>query len=113
MENIGNELQKWLAVSNYTWEDVLAMNLYFKEDGQEHNVKLKVNYTRKELDNVLNTLGTYEYDPCDELYQFDLILDGTVWFKNGSWLEREIFDGCEWWELRSRPEIPDELQHNV
>lgn len=33
-------------------------------------------------------------------------LFGTVWLKNGKWLDRGEYDGSEWWELREMPAIP-------
>lgn len=33
-------------------------------------------------------------------------LFGTVWLKDGKWLDRGEYDGSEWWELRAMPEIP-------
>lgn len=37
-------------------------------------------------------------------------LYGVVWFKDGSWLEREEYDGSEWWTLKQTPAIPKMLQ---
>lgn len=37
-------------------------------------------------------------------------LFGIVWFNGGTWLEREEYDGAEWWEHKSQPAIPDELK---
>jgi len=34
-------------------------------------------------------------------------LFGTVWLKDGTWMERGEYDGSEWWEHRTRPEIPN------
>lgn len=39
-------------------------------------------------------------------------LFGTVWFNDGSWLERGEYDGSEWWEYKSVPVIPEELKNN-
>lgn len=35
----------------------------------------------------------------------DLMLVGWNW-----WLEREEYDGSEWWELQTKPHIPNEFQ---
>jgi hypothetical protein len=33
-------------------------------------------------------------------------LFGVLWFEDGSWGDRRQYDGSEWWELYSRPDIP-------
>ena len=33
-------------------------------------------------------------------------LFGQVWFDDGSWMERNEYDGSEWWEYRQTPDIP-------
>nr|DAJ39579.1 MAG TPA: hypothetical protein [Caudoviricetes sp.] len=37
-------------------------------------------------------------------------LFGVVWFKDGSWLEREEYDGSEGWILKRTPDVPLVLQ---
>jgi hypothetical protein len=37
-------------------------------------------------------------------------LHGTVWFDDGSWMERGEYDGSEWWEYKTTPEIPEDLK---
>jgi len=34
------------------------------------------------------------------------MLYGTIWFTDGTWAEREEYDGSEWWVHRARPEAP-------
>jgi len=36
-------------------------------------------------------------------------INGTVWYTDGTWSERNEYDGSEWWEFRIRPEIPEQL----
>lgn len=38
------------------------------------------------------------------------ILFGTIWYTDGSWSEREEYDGSEWWEHRKSPELPVEFK---
>ena len=40
-------------------------------------------------------------------------LFGVVWFKDGSWLEREEYDGSEGWILKRTPDVPKLLQKEV
>ena len=37
-------------------------------------------------------------------------LFGVVWFKDGSWLERDEYDGSEKWVLKRTPDVPQILQ---
>lgn len=36
------------------------------------------------------------------------VVYGTIMLKNGAWLEREEYDGSEWWEYRSVPQYHPE-----
>ena len=68
---------------------------------------LAVNYTQDEYDKFLEDIDK-EYDSgygLQELY-------GTIWLKNGDWIDRYEYDGSERWELRTAPTIPDYLQPN-
>lgn len=40
-------------------------------------------------------------------------LFGVVWFNDGSWLEREEYDGSEGWILKRTPDVPKLLQKEV
>ncbi len=37
-------------------------------------------------------------------------LEGTIWFKDGTWTERGEYDGSEWWQHQEIPDIPIELE---
>ena len=65
---------------------------------------LAVNYTQDEYDKFLEDIDK-EYDSgygLQELY-------GTIWLKNGDWIDRYEYDGSERWELRTAPPIPNYL----
>jgi hypothetical protein len=34
------------------------------------------------------------------------LLYGTIWYSDGSWSDREEYDGSEWWIHRIRPALP-------
>jgi hypothetical protein len=73
--------------------------------GYRYKHWLKVGHTKEQLKNFLNQLDL-EYDAGyggQELF-------GTVWLKDGTWLERGEYDGAEWWEHKVCPEIPDILK---
>jgi len=62
---------------------------------------LRVGYKQKNLDEFLKNLDFYYDDGYGGQELF-----GTVWLKNGAWLDRSEYDGSEWWEFRKTPEIP-------
>lgn len=71
----------------------------------EDKIFLKVNHDESSLNRFLNKIN-FEYD---DGYggQF---LYGTVWLDDGSWLERGEYDGSEWWEHKTCPDIPNECK---
>ena len=34
-------------------------------------------------------------------------LYGTIWYKDGTWSDRDEYDGSEWWAYRKCPELPE------
>lgn len=66
-------------------------------------LSLPVGYTQEEYNNFLNELD-FEYD---ESWGHQFIY-GTIWLKDGMWIERGEYDGSEWWKLVEHPEIPNE-----
>lgn len=71
---------------------------------EEKTINLKVNYTDKDYYDFLKSLD-FTYDSGygeQELF-------GTIWYIDSSWSERGEYDGSEWWEYKSTPEIPKDL----
>jgi hypothetical protein len=69
---------------------------------------LPVHYTAKQYHDFLSALD-FDYDAgfgWQELY-------GTVWFDDGTWLERYEYDGKEEWHHKKCPEIPDFLTNGI
>jgi hypothetical protein len=67
--------------------------------------RLSINYTFKEYEMFLELLD-FEYDDGfggQEIY-------GHIWYEDGTWSERRDYDGSEWWEYMSVPDIPEELK---
>lgn len=65
---------------------------------------LKVGYSSNELDQFLESLD-FTYDSGyggQELY-------GTIWYKDATWSDRGEYDGSEWWQYNSVPDIPPNL----
>ena len=69
------------------------------------SINLKCRYTPEDLQEFLNKLD-FEYDNGYGLQQ----LFGTVWFEDGTWATRGEYDGSEWWEIHTRPDIPENLK---
>ena len=69
-------------------------------------IKLKINHTPVELELFKQQLSTIDYD-CGFGRQH---IHGIIWLMDGTWLEREEYDGSEWWRHLECPSIPDELR---
>ena len=81
--------------NGYYWDE---------EENEDNNIVLPVNYTEEQYGDFLSKLD-FNYNNGyggQELF-------GTIWNNDGSWLERGEYDGSEWWEHHSYPEIPQEL----
>lgn len=66
---------------------------------------LPVGYNEKAEVAFLNSLD-FDYDSG----YGGQTLFGTVWFEDGTWLERGEYDGSEWWEHKVCPPIPEECR---
>lgn len=75
---------------------------YFNEDKKKYF--LKCGYSNEDLQKFYSEID-FEYDAGYGSQE----LEGTVWFNDGTWLERGEYDGSEWWEHKKLPEIPTEL----
>lgn len=71
----------------------------------EDKIFLKVNHDESSLNQFFKLIN-FEYDNG---YGGQLLY-GIVWLDDGSWLERGEYDGSEWWEHKTRPDIPDECK---
>lgn len=66
---------------------------------------LPLNYNVDDFLSFLSELGRIEtrlYESCES--------PSTIWYDDGSWSERGEYDGSEWWERKTCPEIPEELK---
>lgn len=100
MINAKSELLEELDSKYIRWAEIH----YRSKDGIRKECYLKIEYTKDEYIEFLNVLDC-EYDNgygCQQLY-------GTVCFDDNTWLEREEYDGLEWWDLRAFPKIPEHL----
>ena len=63
---------------------------------------------------ITNHYPTYDQFLKDLDFQYDngygiQQLSGTIWLINGDWFERGEYDGSEWWEYKTCPQIPEYL----
>jgi len=73
-------------------------------DDERVFIDLKVGYSKEDWESFLKQLD-FKYDAGygkQKLY-------GTVWLDNGEWLDRDEYDGSEWWVRRKVPAIPERL----
>ena len=69
------------------------------------SITLYPGYTDSELNQFMIDMD-FEYDHGYGLR----ILYGTLWFKDGTWSDREEYDGSEWWGHRSIPVLPTRMK---
>lgn len=67
---------------------------------------LKQGYTELELAAFLKSI---DFDHVEGYDPQELKL-ALIWHTDKTWSERCECDGCEWWEFREIPVIPDDLQ---
>ena len=66
---------------------------------------LKLNYSQDDFANFMRSMD-FNYDDGyggQELF-------GTIWYEDGTFSQRGEYDGSEWWEHVSLPEIPEDLR---
>ena len=120
MRIILKEIEEVLKQNNKTTNDIKCLQIQLgggepvEIDGRMyggHNgnpVKsftIPVNHDVDEFGQTLCDMSNNTYDNSyggQELF-------GMIWMKNGDWLERGEYDGSEWWEYKTCPEIPAEL----
>jgi hypothetical protein len=69
------------------------------------SIALKKGHSEEDLHTFLESLD-FQYDAGFGGQN----LFGTIWFTDGTWATRGEYDGSEWWEHHTRPEIPVELR---
>lgn len=85
-----------LIHQNYFWSD---------DDDKKPEITLPLNYTEAQYDSFLEKLNFYYDDGYGTQELF-----GTIWYTDDSWSSRGEYDGSEWWEHNTLPEIPDYLK---
>lgn len=87
------------SASCYKVDDIKwAVIKHIPLSGESKFIVLKENHSTDELNEFLNKLD-FNYDNdygSQEVY-------GYVVFNDGNWLERQEYDGSEWWEYQREP----------
>ena len=87
---------------------VIAAQISFQPFNHDSQVEVNMEFQFRLGDNwddFCNKLG-FEYNSSFGTQQ----LFGTIWFQDGSWGTRGEYDGAEWWQHHTRPEIPENLR---
>ena len=85
-------------------KQVICAEIEYVPSNSTIQINLMVGHTDQMLENFLNKLD-FNYD---EGYGTQYLY-GTIWFSDGSWMERYEYDGSESWTYCSVPEVPDYL----
>ena len=78
--------------------EIKIMKSYFEENKEDINAILPVDFTDEEYEKFLQDIDV-EYDNGYGIQH----LYGTIWCKDGVWIERGEYDGAEWWEYKKTP----------
>ena len=113
MENASKELEEKLFKiygRGYDSKILAAEIMCYEDVFKKKHVDLPVVSEPHSLEQV-----HYFFDSLDFSYNDgygNQNLHGTVWLKDGTWLERAEYDGSEWWEHKKAPQIPNRLYEN-
>lgn len=77
----------------------------FTDSFNSESLILKVNHSKEDYKDFLSNLD-YNYDNGYGGQE----LHGLIWYEDGTWSERGEYDGSEWWEYKSCPEIVEECK---
>jgi len=88
--------------------DLLCAKLIYKKTYHKEPDRIALlfpNFLQNEYNHFLQELD-FEYD---DGYGFQELF-GIIWYKDGTWSERHVYDGAEEWVYKACPEIPKELK---
>lgn len=101
MRNVLVELNTAISNALLDENDIEFININYSPYGEESIVVCSKCY-----DDVRKAFKNLDYDAgygSQELF-------GVVKFNNGTWLERDEYDGSEWWTHVYPPEMPEKLK---
>jgi hypothetical protein len=87
-------------------QDVKCATVSIAHDFDTHSTfLLPVNHTPEQKEQFLSSIDVNYNDGYGSQELF-----GTIWYNDGTWSEREEYDGSEWWEYNECPDIPTKLK---
>lgn len=96
LEHTKNRRVKCALISQGEW--------LFDEDEKPKSHTLRIGYSDSDYKIFLAELNfTYDSGYGEQ----DVF--GNIWYEDGTWSERGEYDGSEWWEHKTAPEIPSTL----
>lgn len=101
MSDIKNAKNELLTTINYYNLKIIAAIITFGEN-EPDNFKLKPLYTKQDYADFLKFMDR-EYNSGyggQELF-------GIIYCEDGIWLNREDYDGAEWWKFNRYPDLRD------
>lgn len=100
LQNVAKELAQQCVKHGKSPSDIVWIDIWITECYSDsiHYV-LTPNHTEKELKAFLEASFELNYNNSYGARE----LDGCVFFTDGSWLERNDYDGLEWWEHKTVP----------
>jgi hypothetical protein len=110
--DILEEIIEKLKDNGKTLDDIKCLTIrrceptFVEEDGNIQEYQIPIDAPEELISSVLHDMSQCYYDSGyggQELF-------GIIWLKGKDWLEREEYDGSEWWTYKTRPTIPDFLQ---
>lgn len=104
MENAKTELLEALKNKAKVKCAKIRLGVRWMAEDEVKEYKLKVGHISEDFEAFLN-----DFDFMYDNGYGGQKLFGTVWFEDGNWLERVEYDGSEWWEHKSCPEIPEDI----
>lgn len=79
------------------------------DDGEDEvDILLQVDYDETDLQKFLDSLNVEYNEGYGTQYVY-----GTIWYSDKTWSTRGEYDGSEWWEHHTLPEIPHTLYKSV
>ena len=104
--NAKTELLTKMSQFNLKINDIQCGEIIFFKDKKIIKVLIKENFLEEEINTELEKLN-HDYQ---NNFGSNNIIQGIIWFKNKSWLERKEYDGSSWWEVETYPKIPKYLK---
>ena len=103
MEHLMNALEE---LDYIDWSTIKCASItYYEEYEESLELNLMVGYTSNDLLTFTTALSQINYDNGFGTQH----LFGTIWLNYGTWMEREEYDGSEWWSHCECPSIPESL----